>query len=379
MLAKYFDNKGMALPAVIMVMVVLSILGASILSVALSENKFAIDHTKDTEAYCVSKSGLEAAATYFVVNPMVAASAATSGSAFIGNSGTGSFSVTVASYGTDMFKLQSIGTVGTKDESTYVLLKKVPGGAIVADSIDIEKYDNSQPPVEITYDTYYDPPQPLDPNVTATQREIDLAPFTIPSVVNFNVNINKTDNNHVITFKKNPNPADTYQYAPGKYNNLISAVKGEIIFDTTGYTMENPMVVVLDNIDYNDLDLTVVGTGAVNFYVRDKYEVKNNSNVVVDNGVTPSPDQFILFLGDYDSTPPLDGYLYMKNNGGFEGYIYGPNATILIDNNSAFYGAVLADTVDINNNALVIFVEPSNELIANALTLGLERNKYTDN
>jgi hypothetical protein len=119
------------------------------------------------------------------------------------------------------------------------------------------------------------------------------------------------------------------------------AISGNKINLSAGDTMTLPAGdyyltdVILRNGATLDIDASA---GPVNLYLEGKLEAKNGS-AINSNG---QPTDFNLFSNSNKD-------IIIKNNGGFKGYIYAPNAFVEIMNSGDFFGVVWGEEVEMKN------------------------------
>lgn len=122
----------MILPLVLVVLVVLSILGITVLSISLAENKESAYQENKMQAYYLARAGAEAVAKHIIDMPsdIINIKGKTSDITRIDNSDKGYFQVQVKEISSSELNIISTGTVGMHSEGVTLSLKKSSGSSI---------------------------------------------------------------------------------------------------------------------------------------------------------------------------------------------------------------------------------------------------------
>ena len=90
--------------------------------------------------------------------------------------------------------------------------------------------------------------------------------------------------------------------------------------------------------------------GPVNIFLEGGLDTHNSAtiNVIDSSGNPGKPTDFTIFS---NSTDKID----FKHNSEFRGLVYAPFADVDMKNNSAVYGAIWANTIDIKNSGTLYY------------------------
>jgi type II secretory pathway pseudopilin PulG len=131
---KFKRRKGMTLIVVMMIMIVLSILGASFLSLSVYQNKEAIRENKGLQAHYIARAGAEAALKAWQSAPSTAKPSGAFDTVYLTSSNDfrdtpttnskGKFDVTITPSGTST-AINSVGTVGTIKKAVNVTVNTI--------------------------------------------------------------------------------------------------------------------------------------------------------------------------------------------------------------------------------------------------------------
>jgi type II secretory pathway pseudopilin PulG len=318
-------KKGMTLVMVIIVMAVLSILGAALLGISVSETKFTANQDKRMQAYYLAKSGVDTIATHILRNPKGVQALVNAPESDVNNQlPNGSFKVDVINSGVaNEIKVKGTGLVsGTQNTSTVVMkslsLSEILDKAIYTNaSMDItgmKVNGDIQSGGTIQYSSngsnkYNDTAYPN------SIRTIDfVAPFPPAGTDNLVIK------NQIVTLSSS-----------GSYNSIEVGQKGILRIRTNGNNISIALNTLVIN---NRLEIDNTGGGSVSIYV-------NNNMKVTTQGLINNKEPRSLFI-------------YLKAGSTFEiqanmvlnAYIIGPEATVQIQSNgSTINGAVFSNVV----------------------------------
>jgi hypothetical protein len=324
-------NKGYALGLVLIVMAVLSILGAALLNISVSENKQVIYQEKSKQAYYMARSGADAMASYIiqnVSNPSLIQSVIDKTSTHSGTGGIDSnnFKVKVTKIGSTLENLliNSTGIVnGVPDANVSLTLKHV-----VSPILNYGIYTNN--------------------NLT-TPKNITGDIGSNSGVVGFNGSYSGN-----ITL----GPGATTSYAgPGTVTHLSEPIPFPLINEslfTVPYDGTSTIDLAAGEKRYmwvNNLSqLTVSGNGQLHLLVKNSFTLIGNNSVV-------SQGSAKIFLY-YNKTDTID----FKGTPSFNGVIYAPNATVDCsgNGNGTFNGSLIAKAYNGgNSNASQYVYDPT--------------------
>ena len=113
------NNRGAALAAVLIAMIVLTLLGAAVLKLGYSEATTSIVNEKDNQAEYIAKSGAEIAAKYISDNQN------SSVTSLSDNLGEGSFYAAISWLNSTTVRIDSAGTVDSSTKSVSLVLTKM--------------------------------------------------------------------------------------------------------------------------------------------------------------------------------------------------------------------------------------------------------------
>jgi hypothetical protein len=326
------NQKGIALPLVLIVMIILGLLGTVVLQFGVTDAQQTARDLHRTQAYYAARAGADAMAEYLVKNPsqiapivtqtsfsQMAQGQLTAGQTFsvdvFGDIVNG---ITITSEGESngitrrvALELQLMDAAAIFEDVIYTYgdldvsqMKTIIGDVTSAGNITIPNgfgYD-SNPYTYRFYPspTFPDPALPPDPNSTGGA-----------------VNIGNGDEYTI---------AGEYHYT-----NITMAPNGKLIFRTSGTNMR----VVVDNLETKgSVIIDNSAGGRVELFITTSADIQ--TPLVVNSG---DPNHLIIYLADgVDFT--------MSANGVTQAYIYGPYANISVQSaHSTIFGAVIANVV----------------------------------
>jgi type II secretory pathway pseudopilin PulG len=253
------NKKGMALPLVLMVMVVLSILGVTLLSVANAETNNSMRQQKKLQAHYIAKSGLEAVTKNFLKNPKQLKTALEAGNPITGEikSGVPGYQVNLTGSIGDIVTIKSTASVGNvKDVVTLEVDTAIVPNSLFLNSIystsalDVSKMNvtgDLQSGGTITAPAGY---RGTITNNTPIAIEVDTFPTTLP------LNVNNAISNKEILLVKNSTEFSTLSINNG----------GTLKIDTEDEETK-VIEIVVENLYING-SLEITGSGTVILYVK---------------------------------------------------------------------------------------------------------------
>lgn len=331
------NAKGGSFILVLMVMAVLSILGAMILTISLSETKQTVYQDKVMQAYYLARSGADSVATYIVGHPKQAQTLISAPESDSNNElGNGTFKVDVQpGVVANEINVCATGTVGNVQNTVRAVLRKLGAWEILDKAIysdgalditGMEVSGDVQSAGNIVYsnngsNAYYGTPYSYSP------RELLLADFpTPPQYTAYTMPAT-----HTLTVKNTTKVINS------------SCTIDNVVIDNNGYLNvaagSGTVQLVVNNLTVkNELNISASGTGRVELYV-------NNLMCVTTTGAI-------------NNDAPAHLFVYLKSGSKFEiqanmllnGYIIGPDATVEVQSNgSTINGAVFANVLQKND------------------------------
>ncbi|PKM57804.1 MAG: hypothetical protein CVU98_04235 [Firmicutes bacterium HGW-Firmicutes-3] len=359
---KYFkDEKGSTLVLIMMVMVVLSILGAALLQTSLAENRFAIREENRLKAYYIARAGAEAASSW-IEDPAYNLGTITT---LITNNASNTTAPTDfadgqfwVSFSGNRYQptVHSLGEYNGVEQKVNLSLDKnyfFDASVTVTDNLHMHNLNNTNvygsvaltPSATITgngqnnigdlYQTTRNFPSPTNPGLLA-------ASVSWPPPLN---EISPSDGYADHSFGTINFGNDTY------YINLNGNM--ELQFD--------------EMIIGSTAEIYVTGTGILNIYTDD-IDFKGKL-------FTDPPAKTVLNVFDNGSFDMQTG------NGSFEGFIYGPNADMTISANFDSIGAIIARSLTLQAGGNVSFSSTAGNLYPEELgfpSLGYSRTIWLD-
>ncbi|MDF2546494.1 MAG: hypothetical protein K0R93_1392 [Anaerosolibacter sp.] len=328
---KAFKNKkGSSLVLIIIVMAVLSILGAALLQVSLAENNFAIHEEKRLKAYYIARAGAEAASTW-IEDPTHTLSTIDT---LISSNTTnvdkwttfadGRFKI---SFSGDKYKptIHSVGEYSGVEQKVNLALEKnyfFDSTVTVTNSLHID-----QPNCEVTGSVSRTPTA----SITGYTSNISVQP---PKITNR-------------TF---PEPSDP----------VLLEADPTLSWPPLGFNINS-------GDGYADRKFDAVNLGSDTYYINLSGDMKiqfnslsgNNANIyVTGNGTLSLYTNSIYFKGNLFTGPNAKTILNIFNSGTldfqtgnseFQGFIYGPGADMTIKANMDSVGAIVAKNLTLES------------------------------
>jgi hypothetical protein len=183
---------------------------------------------------------------------------------------------------------------------------------------------------------------------TSNTNNTYLSPVTIPSSLTSLTNLGNLNVNSTTTI-----PAGDY-----KYNSVNIGNNKTLVFDgnvrlyltstTTGFSTGNGFQIVLNS----GAKVSIYGDGKILF--------SSNSSLsnVNDAGKSENFQVFSTYTGS--------GGVVVSNNGNFFGTVYAPGTDVSVTNNTALYGAIVGNTISVENNGTFHYDEALAGTVNNA-------------
>lgn len=338
------SEKGMALPLVLVVALVLTLLGGALLQYAVTDTIHVARDEKTMQAYYLARSGAAAVAQHLIDSPQVAPTlinAPKSDSVTIDN---GEFDVIVyGNPGTEVI-IESTGTVdGVSVTASLSVAKldlfdvalygntidfggnaKINGNIIYKDSFSLSgsailNGEDEQDP----YMSYPDAPFPAD---------VGLTLLNSPSG---NVHLTGGNNTLEVTTDSRANEI--------RLNSNNASINVRL-----GSGTPQDRILKVSNFQLNGGDLVLHGTGRLLLYVD---TFVGGGNFIHAPG---SDADVIVFVAE-------DGLFNMGGTPEFQGAVYGPKATVDLTGTVVFNGSIIADEILGGGNTTVSYAEISSD------------------
>ncbi len=346
MKAKLKDSqRGSAMIVTLMVVMVLTFLGTALWSYSVNDVLRADRQVKRTQAYYIARSGCEAVADYIIKTgdtAMVEAEGEERQSDSV-SLGKGSFSVRVREESSGELVITSTGTVGeVSDRAILALVKELEIRSAFKNALFAKEGLYFREDIEILGD--------LETNGTIVYgNEFDYDGFS----QSYNAT---ADSAATFTSRLEfPNSSSTLEHTIKKEERyIISASEGEKEFQSLTVEEDGVLEIDLSEGDVNisvsailTVDGKIVITGdptgrKVNLFVQNLFAT-GNINCNTDEEEV-APNHLILYIDRGKLQPSGDGSSEKKMS--FKGYIYGPEASILLRSIEYFEGSIIARIID---------------------------------
>lgn len=371
------NNKGAALILVMILLLVTTILGLSLLSTGLYENKSSIVEKKHSEAYYIAKSSVDSAARYLMdpangayVKSLIDAGPVESDPIALGN---GTFTMTVSEYNlpnqVPRLRIESFGTVsnasGTITEKESLLIEKITlfTKAIFA-SGDINNASNSyvegnveaggvvaikdvahisiQPPIEHSTRRY---PDSVMPNTDSFETKFGTNDAEYPGVFDATLNPHMPDHgnlsvNNNLTILDNIDYANpNNRYGNYKYNQMTINSSTKLTFD-----ISQDLRIYVKTFSANNAEIEVKSSsgpqGKLFIYVEDSFAFKGD--------ILSQPETFYIIAANNSTISMQTG------NEVFNGYIYAPKSNMEYKSGT-FSGAIICNNMTLSSGGTVTY------------------------
>lgn len=322
------DEKGLALPLVMMVMFVTALLGTALWQYSMADTIQVSRSQRQIEAYYVARSGADAIAGYIIKNPAEASTMIdkTVSSSASGSVGNGEFLVNVTGNPFGNINIESTGIVGDAQRSVKLLMPRLTGSAIFLRAL----HQTSDAHLDLTGmnvvgDVEAAGTITTKPGYTYTAYENSTAYYPPAIFPNY------LDPGTPFTFDTSPS-VPVHVTSNYKYG-FIKSLGGDVNIISTGK-------ILVDWIEIK-ADIIIAPSERLELYITDTI---NQSTLQTPQTYNLLPEQLIIYLADGVE-------LEIIGNGEFNGYIYGPGATVTVQSNSTtINGAVIAETIQKNSS-----------------------------
>lgn len=313
------QEDGMVLVLVLLIIVLLFSLGSVLLNISLFDFRQAVNEKKHLQAYYLARSGAEIIAEAIINNQINAANLIDKTISPVNDFEEGSFEVQI-SQANDALVIKSTGKVDGVKEKTTLRLNKTSLDTLFNRALFSNNDLNlSHIHAVINSGTVESKGEIIDPdNKLEEDEKIEhsmrvFLPPRFPDIDDPGGQIKSTKNPVEIIF-------DSF------YESIKIQPNGELIINTTG---RDNISIVVDTLDIKG-KLTIKGDGDVFIFVNKSVDIQ-----------TPHAytNKLVIFLNN-------DVTLRINANGTFNGYIYGPEATVWMNSRwTVFNGAIIADKI----------------------------------
>jgi hypothetical protein len=317
------NSKGAALPLAVITMLVVSLLGAGLWQYSTSDTIQVARQENKMKAFYIARSGAEATAQWM-------AKPGNNGEALVGQTSSsntfedGTYIVKVIDAPENRVIIESTATVNGVPTQVALLLRRVTS------------FTEGSPMFE---NAIFGTELVVIGGTTTVDGNVESG-GTLSVVGNVTINgddkvtLGKTypdepfpeDLTYVGDFVQKTGAPSTHAINQGWYG-TIDTNNRTLTFTPNGGTLR----VRLDTLQTRNTDIEVIGEGNVIVYVESTFDHKGS--------VICSPNQFLVYLAP-GSTASLP-----KGNMEFNGFLYGPNATVIFDGTQNFHGAIIAGKV----------------------------------
>lgn len=334
-------RKGGALVFTLLVMMIMTILGTTLLQISLAENKQAIREKNRIEAYYLARSGVEATAKWMLDTSNVDEVKNILGQKSQKNNqiGNGEFEVEVLQDSLGTIIIEGTGVVnGVESKARMSLNQTTITGEKPSFKYAIYTTDsfNAHGNVTVsgsssvgyggTYSTYG--------NVSISNPKPDTMYYPAPEIPKYTSSQGNLTVGSNTIINLSSSSLDTI-----KYDNINLGSGTNTLTINTGNTGKEVNVIVENlNFEGNHQDsINISGNGKVNFYIL------GNAVINADVNYGKGPEKLFFLM-------PGSGSFTLKNNGNhsiFNAYIYAPLASFINTGNSNITGAMIFKSVNL--------------------------------
>jgi len=340
------NEKGIAIPLVLVTLVVLVLLGTALWQYSASELRNVAFEEDRTQAFYVARSGAETVARYIMLNPSIAEDlldGTTStvsdlvdfGHESLGDDKIGDMQVSITDIGDDKLEITGLGIVNGSEGAVSIVLE-------------LRDFPDPEAVVVTTGTGHVN----FHQNMTVEGSIVAGGPVTLPDSYDedeFSCTPNfqfPPDYFKRVVVPDNPDP-DNY-YWPNltigthtiygnqhhEIDNLTVNNNGKLIFDFNSSGANSTAILVVSDLDLkNGSEIKIEGIGTVEIYIR---------NTATMNGpqiTYPEGAQLIFFLAEGCEVS-------LNGNVGFDGLFYGPYDThVKLQSNTSVNGAMIVGTL----------------------------------
>jgi len=401
----YINEKGFVLPVGLMFLAIISILGATAVTITTTDLKIGRNYKTSVQAFYNAEAGVQYAIAKMedgLANGISLPTAIGNSVSFTSYSQTmpAGFSFVISNIlmtGPDAFTFDSTGSGHGNSQSVIeASFEREVASAINYAAFGDEKVDAKNSGITLSYDSSSPDPtknNPSDPSFQSTQKaDIGSNDWLVthngsvidgsgvfgeqsdgsPTVDDIHHKSVFTGTAGVNAGRVDPDPLginsggiyDPSTYSANNDNDLSPDVVGTTMIDTknsdtvTLYGKPGGVNYYFTSINLKkDVVLTInASAGPVNIFLEGSLDTHNEAtiNVIDSLGNPGKPTDFTIFSNARsDSTPPER--IDFKHNSEFRGLVYAPLAHVDMKNGSAVYGAIWANTVDIKNSGTLYY------------------------
>lgn len=344
------NRKGMAMPAVLMVLLIVTILGAALLRVAVADSIHASRDRSRMQAYYLARSGAEATEKWILDNTTSFNSIKdkTSSPATIPESGVdGTFTVKVTGSLSNIVLIEATGTVrGVTATATKALISSgdILDDIVFDDTVYAKNLVVLSGNVTIDGTVAYGGSITTNGNTTITggppvQKDRELPSPVFPanpttSVLTFDLKNSNTSSNTVVNNLGGFNTTDKMLVA----NTFSYNANNKTLTVNTG-TTGDVVRLVTRTFNFNGGSMVLTGTGRFELYVSESMSL--GAGVAINEG--GSAKRFLVLMGEGSS-------FTKAGNASFTGVIYGPQANVTVNGTDNFTGAVIGENTTLSGN-----------------------------
>jgi hypothetical protein len=356
---KLRNEKGLAMPLVMIVMVVLALLGIALWNYSMSELNQSVREEKRARAYYIARAGAESMGRNIMVNPDILEEIPEINDIITSDNidfdianfdpdlaadiHVGELLVTMEKIEENRVIITGSGTVDDINQEVSLILEtQEPFDGVVYSLGSMDFQNNVYLEGDVVCGGKVNPPN----NFVGEKTEDTVIIFPppdpdFPPVPEYSGNLT-VGNNNTVTITESPTDAYKKISIGNKGTLVIDAVSasGPLDIETKDFKMKNgsalelkvhetnTIVIVVDEMSLKDVTLT--GTGTAYIYVRSKLNVQT-PHAVIDN------DAFLVVYLDEGAI------MEMQANSQFEGLVYGPEATVEVGGSADFTGAMIVE------------------------------------
>lgn len=373
------NNKGMTIPLVIITMLILSILGSSLLAMAMAQNKHSDRDESRIQAYYLARSGVEATETWLRSNIDEfnnIKDKTSSPSTLIGSEVDGYFTVKVTGSIDSYIIIEGTGYVNgvnasaakslnlsNSDSNDKVFDHTVYGDTLVTLGGNTEiatgstvGYGNElvlNGVKEDDIDSFQDDKDLPPPNFPTTMDEAKYLDYS-PSG-DFTLNTLEDSSEYFYSEYK-----DSYIFKVFTYNNNKKQ------FTVNTGSEGNIVRLLVKDFDFQKGELVIDGQGRLEIYVTHSMNINGAVNQ------TGTAKQLVILLGQ-------GSYFNLTGNAPFTGVIYGPEAEIYLGGTGDFTGAVIGSITTLQGTPIASSGDASDLIISEFPVSIINESNYINN
>ncbi len=362
------SEKGLAMPLILMVLIVITLLGTALWHYGVSELNFSVRDEKRARAYYLARAGAESVARYVIQEPSVLVlipevgdtiSSDQIGFEIENNSKVGDIAVELERIAGNSIEVTGTGTVDDIMQRVALILEtqQIPDGTLIlSDDANFQnnvsivgdivsggtvKWQNQQ----IEGDTH---PQ-VDGTITQNaELEYSSQTFpTIPQPYTGELIVNPGEETTIAS-----SPPNSYESIVIERSGrlIVDARSGSVLIGAQDLTMhrqaQNTAELVLITDPQHELEIvvdsiaiakiTVQGDGVAKIYARNSVDVRTPHAQAGGNVFIEDSGHLVLYLDD-------GCIMTLQAGSSFRGLVYGPEATMQMAGGVSFEGVMIAE------------------------------------